>query len=315
MRVRAAVTIAVGVVIAVAISPPVQAEPGIGPGAGARRIATAGRAPSSTTPPTPGSAANSETVQAHYAAPLRRENGSIDVESTLDEIIARGSVIYSYLIYSRAGYRAAQDWASLPGFLKAAERRGVRVHVTLTPPASTSNNAHPCSADQLLPFKGSYDTWMAQIGRLARAHRNLTAVVMDDYAYSTTNRPQARCRTFAPGTLTRWTRILRAQAGRSVRVMPVMYLHDMVGANAVYPSIRHEAPAVVWPYTSIGQNAMPAQYRAVRNASRVKPAVYVMVYAIPFRGRQPTAATVRAEVSMARRLGAAGVVVYQQPLR
>ncbi len=323
MRVLAAVTMALGVAAGIAISPSAHAEPvGLAPDDGSavpgrvgERATVGGPTRQAGGAVTMAAQAVGATVQAHYAAPVRDESGAIDSEATLDEIIARGSQIYSYLIYSRAGYRSERAWASLPGFLQAAARRGVQVHITLTPPASTSNNDHPCSADQLLPFKGSYDTWMAQIGRLARTHRNLTAVVMDDYAYSSTNRPETRCRTFAPGTLTRWSRILRASAGRSVRVMPVMYLHDMVGPKAIYPSIRHEAPAVVWPYTSIGQNVMPAQYRAVRNATRVKPAVHVMVYAIPFRDRRPTSVTVRAEVSMARRLGAAGVVLYQQPLR
>lgn len=326
MRGMAAAAIALGVVTGVVFSPTAHAEPvGLAPdgtpqgapvsvaAAGDAGTTTAGTATAGT--PTMASPARGGTAQAHYAAPVRDAQGTIDVQTTLDEIIARGSQIYSYLIYSRAGYHSARDWATLPAFLTAARDRGVEVHVTLTPPASTSNNARPCSADQLLPFKGRYDTWMAQLGLLARAHRNLSAVVMDDYAYSATNRPGAVCRTFAPGTLTRWSRILRANAGRAVAVMPVMYLHDMAGAKAIYPSIRHEAPAVVWPYTSIGKQVMAAQYRAVRSAARVKPRVHVMVYAIPFRDRIPTASTVRSEVAMARRLGAAGVVLYQQPLR
>jgi hypothetical protein len=258
--------------------------------------------------------ATSRTVQAHYAAPARDTAGRIDVERTLDAIIERGSTVYSYLLYSRAGYNSARDWQTLPEFLSAARVRGVRVQVTLTPPASTSNNAHPCSADQLLPYRGRYDAWMAQIGALARQHPNLTAVVMDDYGYSATNHRGARCRTFAPGTITRWRGILRGAAGRDVQVMPVLYLHDMVGAGAIYPSIRREAPAVVWPYVSIGEGVMRQHYRAIRNASTPKPMLHVMVYAAPFRDRVPTESTVRQEVAMAKRLGAAGVVLYQQPL-
>jgi hypothetical protein len=270
---------------------------------------------SATAPKSLAARARGATVQAHYAAPVRVRDGGIDIEATLDEIIARGSNTYNYLIYSRAGYRSERDWNALPAFLTAAERRAVQVHVTLTPPASTSNNASPCSADQLLPFQGDYDRWMAGLGRLAGSHANLVAVVMDDYAYSATNKPDARCRVFAPGALARWSRILQTTAGRPLPVMPVLYLHDMVGPKAIYPSIRAEAPFVVWPYTSIGEDAMPDQYRAVRSATQVKPVVYVMVYAKRFRDRTPTEATVRSEVATAKRLGAAGVVLYQQPLR
>jgi len=322
MRVLRAATVGLAVAAGLAVAPSVQGDPMAGPAPAPPAVSTiqrvAANAPDSSSPN--GSSAQAvrtrgATVQAHYAAPVRVDDGGIDIEATLDEIIGRGSTIYNYLLYSRAGYRSERDWNALPAFLAAAERRAVLVHVTLTPPASTSNNASPCSADQLLPFQGNYDRWMAGIGALARNHANLVAVVMDDYAYSATNRADARCRVFAPGTLARWSRILRTTAGRPMRVMPVLYLHDLVGPKAIYPSIRAEAPAVVWPYTSIGENAMPDQYRAVRSATRVKPVVYVMVYAKSFRGRTPTAATISSEVAMARSLGAAGVVLYQQPLR
>lgn len=321
MRVLRAAAVAVAVAAGLVVAPSVQSDPLAGPAPAPPAVSAlqqvVANAPDSNSQN--GSSAQAvrargATVQAHYAAPVRVDDGGIDIEATLDEIIARGSNIYNYLIYSRAGYRSERDWNALPALLTAAERRAVLVHVTLTPPASTSNNARPCSADQLLPFQGDYDRWMAELGRLARNHANLVAVVLDDYAYSATNKPDARCRVFAPGTLARWSRILRTAASRPIPVMPVLYLHDMVGPKAIYPSIRAEAPAVVWPYTSIGENAMPDQYRAVRSATRVKPVVYVMVYAKKFRTRTPTEATIRSEVAMARQLGAAGVILYQQPL-
>ncbi len=320
MRWWPAVVVVAGTVLGTLVGPSVLAEPVERPAPAGSAGLSGGRIGSGPVPgrlataPKVAAAAGSRTVQAHYAAPARDSAGQIAIDRTLDVIIARGSSVYSYLLYSRAGYDSARDWQALPAFLTAARSRGVRVQVTLTPPASTSNNAHPCSADQLLPFRGRYDIWMAEIGKLARQHPNLTAVVMDDFSYSMANRQGARCRTFRPGTLTRWRGILRRNAGRSVEVMPVLYLHDMVGATAIYPSIRREAPAVVWPYVSIGESVMPSHYRAIRNASSPRPKVHVMVYAAPFRGRVPTATTIRREVRMATQLGAAGVVLYQQPL-
>lgn len=296
-------------------SPPVQAEPVTRPGGNgavsAWSVDTVGR-PARTVS---AAAATARTVQTHYASPIRDARGYVDASRTLDAIVSRGSAVYSYLIYPQAGYDSAKDWAALPGFLAEARRRQVRVQVMLTPPASTSHATNPCSADRLLPYGGRYDVWMAEIGRLARVNWNLVSVAMDDYAYSSTNRPGAICRSFAPGTITRWTSILRATSGRSIPVMPVLYLHDLIGSRATYASIRHEAPHVVWPYVSIGETVMKAQYRAIRNAYSPSPKVHVMVYAAPFRSRTPTARTIAWETGMARRLGAPGVIIYQQPLR
>ncbi|MFZ0159577.1 MAG: hypothetical protein WAL50_11155 [Kineosporiaceae bacterium] len=255
----------------------------------------------------------SATVQVHYAAPSRTADGVIDAARTLDAIKARGSRVYFYLLYPHAGYDSTRDWQSLLAFLVAARARGISVHVTLTPPSSTSSWFAPCSANLLRPFGGRYDTWMVELGRLARHHANLSAVVMDDYAYSATNRPRASCRSFAPGTLTRWNSILTRFAGRRLRVLPVLYLHDLTGVRGIYPSIKKEAPEVVWPFTAIGSHEMKTQYRAILKAAPTIRA-HVMVYAAPYKGRIPTAATIREEMGMARRLGAAGVVIYQQPL-
>jgi hypothetical protein len=255
----------------------------------------------------------SAIVQTHYAAPSRSADGVIDAARTLDAIKARGSRVYSYLLYPHAGYDSTRDWQSLPAFLVAARARGIGVHVTLTPPSSTSSWFAPCSANLLRPFGGRYDTWMVELGRLARRHPNLSAVVMDDYAYSATNRPRAPCRSFAPGTLTRWNSILSRFAGRKLRVLPVLYLHDLTGFHGIYPSIKKEAPEVVWPFTAIGSHEMKTQYRAILKAAPTIRA-HVMVYAAPYKGRIPTATTIREEMGMARRLGAAGVVIYQQPL-
>lgn len=272
-----------------------------------RAVAPPSRPATATPAPT------GRTVQVHYAAPRRTPSGAIDVTRTLDEIVARGSTVYSYLIYSRAGYRSAQDWSRLPAFLVAARARGIGVQVTLTPPSSTSSDGAPCSADLLSPYRGDYEAWMRELGRLARRHPNLLAVVMDDYAYSAPGGMGATCSTFPRGTLTRWRRTLRTYAHRPIPVLPVLYLHDLTGPGAIYAAIAREAPVVVWPYTSIGSGRMTAQYAAIR-AVHPELAIYVLVYAAPYKGDAPTVATVHREVAAARALGAAGVVIYQEPL-
>ncbi|MBL8929219.1 MAG: hypothetical protein JNL54_03745 [Kineosporiaceae bacterium] len=255
----------------------------------------------------------SSTIQVHYAAPVRTSSRVIDIVRTLDRVRAKGSRTYSYLIYPRAGYRSAQDWATLPAFLAAAKARGIAVQVTLTPPSSTSSLAAPCTADMLLPYKGRYDVWMAELGKLARKHANLTAVMMDDYSYSSTNRLGTVCPSFPPGTLTRWNAILTKNAGRPLRVLPVLYLRDLASKRAIYPFIKKEAPAIVWPFTQIGSGLLEQQYKAImKNHPTLK--VWVMVYATGYKGQVPTPATVAAEIATAKRLKAPGVVIYQEKL-
>jgi len=261
--------------------------------------------------PTAGAA--SATVQIHYAAPIRTATGDIDLVRTINAIKARGSRVYSYLIYPKAGYNSARDWAALPAFLAKARARGVFVQVTLTPPSSTSTIGNPCSADRLLPYKGRYDQWMTAIGRLARTHPNLTGVVMDDYSYGSSNRDNIVCPSFNAGTIGRWNAILTRYARRPLKVMPVLYLRDLVGKHPIYPYFAKDTPAVVWPFTQIGSGLMAQQYVLIKKANP-KLVVHVMVYAAPFKGFPPTPRSIRDEISTARRLRAPAVVVYQQPL-
>lgn len=264
-----------------------------------------------STPATPTS--RSRTLQVHYAAPVRTASGVIDIVRTLERVTARGSRTYSYLIYPRAGYRPAQDWRTFPAFLAAAQARGINVHITLTPPFTTSTDDAPCTANRLLPFRGNYDTWMREIGKLAKRFPNLTAVAMDDFAYDTTIRDPNRCNLFAPGTITRWKGILRTQAGRPISVMPVLYFRDVAGRRAIYPAIKSETTEVIWPFTQIGSGLLEQQYLLIRK-EQPKLKIYVMVYANGFKGVVPTPATIRSEVAAAKRLGAAGVIVYQESL-
>ena len=328
-RIRWTATLGPAVTCAAASVIPAQAESGITrPGGGATAGGVSvGAAPGSVTlGPAPGTLSTGArtaaraavtvpgaTMQTHYAAPLRSADGTVDAARTLDAIRARGSRTYSYLIYPKAGYHAERDWATLPAFLVAARARGIKVTVTLTPPATTSTLLQPCSSNLLKPFGGRYDTWMLELGRLARRHPNLAAVAMDDYAYSSTKRASTPCPVFAPGTITRWNGILTRFAGRPLRVIPVMYLRDILGGRATYWSIQHEAPEIIWPYTESGEGLMTEQYAKIKKYAP-KTRVHVMVYATKFRNTVPTPAAVRQEIATAHRLRPASVVIYQQRL-
>ncbi len=329
-HVRWTATLGLAVTCAAASVIPAQAESGItrpGSGATARGVSVGAAAPGGVAPGSASGALSTgaetasrvavtvprSTMQTHYAAPLRSADGTVDAARTLDAIRARGSHTYSYLIYPKAGYHAERDWASLPAFLVAARARGIKVTVTLTPPATTSSVVQPCSSNLLKPFGGRYDTWMVELGRLARRHPNLTAVAMDDYAYSSTKRATTPCPVFSPGTITRWNGILTRFAGRPLRVIPVMYLRDLLGGRATYWSIQHEAPEIIWPYTASGEGLMAEQYAKIKKYAP-KTRIHVMVYAARFRNTTPTPAAIRQEIATAHRLRPASVVIYQQRL-
>jgi len=253
------------------------------------------------------------TPSSHYAAPIRLADGTIDAARTLAVVQSRGSDTYSYLLYPRAGYTSALDWSTLPAFLSEARRLGLKVTLDLTPPSSTSSSAAPCSADLLLPYRGRYDTWMREIGTLARTNPNLVRVNMDDYAYSSTNRPGTICPSFAPGTLTRWNAILTANAGRPLKVAPVLYLADLVGGNAIYPSIKREAPVIVWPYTSDRTiSPLGREYDSIK-ALYPGSTVESMLLCKTWRWRTYTDAGLAIEVGQARSRGSK-IVYYQQAL-
>lgn len=273
----------------------------------ATTTATGNAAKSLELPPVPISG------QLHYAAPARTADGRIDVARTLDELVRRGSRTYSYLIYPKAGYRSADDWATLPQFLAAARARGVKVMVTLTPPTSTSSVLRPCTADRLLPYQGNYDRWMIEIGRLARAHPNLVAVGMDDFGYSTKARKNPPCPVFGNDIIERWNRLLLSYARREVRVIPTLYVKDLVGGHALLPAFRDDVHDVVWPYWNLGNGLMKVQYAAIKKAYP-ELRVHIMVYARPVKQFVTTPEIFAQELTTARALNPASVTIYQQHL-
>ena len=95
--------------------------------------------------------------------------------------------------------------------------------------------------------------------------------------------------------------------------MPVLYFRDVAGRRSIYPSIKAETTEVIWPFTQIGSGLLEQQYRLILK-EQPKLKVYVMVYANGFKGVVPTQATIQSEVAAAKRLKAAGVIVYQESL-
>lgn len=198
-------------------------------------------------------AVSPSAVKAAYGSTVRDGEGRIDVAATIGRAAGLGVTTYQYLVYNAAGYDSAADWADLPAFLSAAASRGIDVWVYLVGPSEASTAGNPCSADNYPPFRGSYANWFRGVGALAAAHRNLTAIGLDDLPYDSVGRPGARCATFTPENLAWLHGLADAAAHRHLPLYATYYLQDLSGPRAVVDAFRGALDGAVLPYNAIGE--------------------------------------------------------------
>ena len=117
-------------------------------------------------------------VLGDFAAEIRREDGHIDAEATVESLKKLGANTYFYLIW-----HAATDWEDLPAFADAARKQDIEVWVYLIPWSETPLSKKSWGYSE--PFRVDYIRWAQEIARLSLKHPNIVGYVIDDFYTNT----------------------------------------------------------------------------------------------------------------------------------
>ncbi|MFK0248915.1 hypothetical protein ACIQUM_29820 [Amycolatopsis azurea] len=169
----------------------------------------------------PAEAAPAPGIRASYATPVRKADGHVDAQATVDRLRAMNADTYAFLV------NRSTDWGDLEqAFLPAAQASGLAVWVYLVPPTECPEQ----DCDKYLPYKGNYVAWGEAIARLSVRFPVLKAWAMDDF--------NANVGTFT----TEYTAKMR-NAARAIQ--PSLDFYPVVYANAVSQSFVDRYAAVI----------------------------------------------------------------------
>ena len=193
-----------------------------------------------------------------YDAEPRTKDGRVDIDRLFRQIEAAHLDMYDFLIW-----HAQTDWDDFQVFLAEAQRRRLKVWVTLVPPSEP-----PASG----PFGLDYLRWADEIGRLSKRYDNLIALVIDDF-WSDDNRSL-----FTPSYIARLVETLRGHNPK-LAFLPTLYWNTMGDADFIksYGSLMD---GIVFPYADLeSAESLPRQLAACRKWLGPDKVLLINVYA------------------------------------
>ena len=232
-----------------------------------------------------------------YDAEPRLGNGRVDIPRLTEQIKTANMNMYDWLIW-----HGEHDWEDLHRFLPLAEEAGIKVWVTLCPP-SEQGGQFPWSE----PYRLDFVKWAEEIGKLARRHRNLVALVIDDFWGG--NRTL-----FTPEYVGTFVSKLR-EYSPDVAFFPTIYWSS-IGDDEFLAGLGVSIDGIVFPYTEyVTGESLAGQLEACRRWLGPDKLLMVNVYAAGSGGGPApdrTAAYMRRTLTVSREK-ADGIRVYCLP--
>lgn len=166
----------------------------------------------------------------------------LNVERTIEGLKSAHVNTYAYLLApspTESVHGSDSQWRDLPQFARAASEAGINIYIYLVPPTGALEAQYP-------PFGWDYLSWADQIGALASRYRSIRGVMIDDFGGNVSAR-SGRSFHFTPAYV--WTMRSKARSHAPwIRIHPVMYYHDVIGARAVLSDYREVVDGIVFPY-------------------------------------------------------------------
>ncbi len=110
-----------------------------------------------------------------YANPPRKLIQRVDHQKLISELEDIHANTYNWLIWTKS-----TDWEDLKDFLPLAQKRKIRVWVTLVPPSESK----PIAKNSSEPYGLDYERWAREIALLSLKHPNLVAWSIDDFVHN-----------------------------------------------------------------------------------------------------------------------------------
>lgn len=118
---------------------------------------------------------NLEGILGTYANPPRLKNERVDRQKLLKELEDIQANTYNWLVWTKT-----TDWDDLKLFLPQAQKKNIRVWVTLVPPSESK----PIAKYSSEPYGLDYERWAREIALLSVKYPNLVAWSIDDFAHN-----------------------------------------------------------------------------------------------------------------------------------
>lgn len=123
----------------------------------------------------PSAKQNLEGILGTYANPPRLKNERVDRQKLLKELEDIQANTYNWLVWTKT-----TDWDDLKLFLPQAQKKNIRVWVTLVPPSESK----PIAKYSSEPYGLDYERWAREIALLSLKYPNLVAWSIDDFAHN-----------------------------------------------------------------------------------------------------------------------------------
>jgi hypothetical protein len=233
-----------------------------------------------------------------YDAEPRKNDGRVDVERLVGELVAIQANTYNFLVW-----RAATDWEDLKLFLPRARAKNIKVWVTLVPPSESPPHTRQYSE----PFQLDYQRWAAEIARLSLREPNLVAWSLDDFSYDS--------KTFTVD-------YMEKMIGDARRINPRLAFVPCLYYDHITPQLaekyRRFMNGILFPYRHESRKRNLSQWDTLESeVARVKERfgralpVFVDVYATRHSQLNDSTAEYVEQVMAIGRQCADGVLIYQ----
>ncbi|MBN2102285.1 MAG: hypothetical protein JW716_05440 [Candidatus Aenigmarchaeota archaeon] len=228
-------------------------------------------------------------VKAVYDNEPRLGDGHINVSGMVYWIKASNSNTYNYLIW-----HSEYDWEDLPGFLEEAEKEGIDVWITLSPPQETVSQ----------PFGIDYMKWAEEISKLSLEYPCIKAWSIDNILLFAS----AENEQYFSGVFSKARGI-----NPKLEFIPVVYYSDVQSANfGVYGKYFNGVQFYYKVFPSAegfgGYQQAEAQIKGLRSIYSGK--IIFGIYATPWQEAYPTTANYVKELIKIAKENADGVVIY-----
>jgi hypothetical protein len=123
----------------------------------------------------PSATQNLKGILGTYANPPRMKNERVDRQKLLKELEDIQANTYNWLVWTKT-----TDWDDLKLFLPQAQKKNIRVWVSLVPPSESK----PIAKYSSEPYGLDYERWAREIALLSLKYPNLVAWSIDDFAHN-----------------------------------------------------------------------------------------------------------------------------------
>ena len=114
-------------------------------------------------------------TRATYCTAPRQDDGRVDVDRLVAELVELHANTYSFCIHTHA-----TDWDDFKLILARANEQGIRIWGSVVPPSETPPRV-PMFPE---PFRLDYERWAVEFAKLSLQYTNLVAWSIDDFTHN-----------------------------------------------------------------------------------------------------------------------------------